>query len=112
MIHLLRIIIGWVAILISLFIITSGDPLALEGILGFGSPILILLTYWVGWLTINGILWLGIRFVQLVFIQNRSSAIITNPMTEGSSRLNTLTDNLEQELKKAEHSLEQNKLVR
>lgn len=100
MIHLLRIIVGWVVIVIFLFIITFGNPLGLEGILGFGAPIWILLTYWIGWLTINGILWLGIQFIQLVFIQNRSSTVITNPLTVGSNKLNTLTEELEQEQKR------------
>lgn len=67
MIHIVRFIVGWIVIFVVLLVMTSGDPLGLSYAVSCGSPIWHLLSYWVGWAAINGIMWLGIQFIQFVF---------------------------------------------
>jgi hypothetical protein len=72
MIHFARFIVGLVIINLVLIVMT----VALRdqfGVLHMLGCIWLLLSYWVGWASINGIMWLGIQIVQIVFNHNVQS---------------------------------------
>jgi hypothetical protein len=110
--HLLRILVGWTLISIVLSFLLYSEKFGFFGTLifanmfllsmpnGLGVFIWIPLSYCLGWIIVDGTLWLATKTIQWVFTSNMQLSDSNQYTTLQKNSLYILTEKLDQECQK------------